>query len=627
MPGGEQNSNRYRMERAIGAGGMGTVWLATDTLLERPVAIKRLRQETAEDVEARQRILREARIAARLHDPRIVALFDVLSVDDVPWLVMEYLPSESLSELLKRQVRLTPQAAAGIGATVAEALDVAHRAGVTHRDVKPGNVLLGPNFTVKLTDFGIAHSTGDATITAANLLTGTPAYFAPEVAAGDDPGPAADVWSLGATIYTTVEGHPPFGTPDGNVLRFLQRVATQPIQPPLSAGPLTPVLMRMLDRDPAARPSPAAAAAALRAVANGAAPMPHGPTMPVDRPERRIGRGGRIALVVTAVVAVLAVAATLIVRGVQQPIAPVAAAPPPAPSTSAAPVDQVAIGDARSADPCSLIDVGTLSAHGKVEFVNDYGEFNSCQVSITPPGAADDVYGNVKLWLLAPTPGKTMIGSVTYDGAYPVAREAAPTEGSCTRTIMLRGETMVYLEAFAHKSSLDMCQTAETAVSGALAKLRAGGIGQRSHPPVPPAANSLGDVRVCSLLTTPELTAAGLAVTAPEPKLADWGCEWNSDDTRISLYPDRAMSVDAADDGVPATVAGRTFFVLRGGYAALPTRCTVSTAQRSFSAGGETRVETLRLTVDRPNVADDARCATARTLLEAAIARLPAPTP
>jgi tRNA A-37 threonylcarbamoyl transferase component Bud32 len=611
------------MERAIGSGGMGTVWLATDTLLERPVAIKRLRQETAEDVEARQRILREARIAARLHDPRIVALFDVLSVDDVPWLVMEYLPSKSLSELLALHGRLAPQAAAGIGATVAEALDVAHRAGITHRDVKPGNVLLGSNFVVKLTDFGIAHSTGDATITAANLLTGTPAYFAPEVAAGDDPGPAADVWSLGATIYTAVEGHPPFGTPDGNVLRFLQRVATQPIQPPAATGPLTPILLRMLDRDPAARPSPAEAAVALRAVANGVAPMPHLPTMPA---ERRRARAGRIALVVTAVVAVLAIATTLVIRAVQRTPPPVAAPSPPS-TSSAAPTDQVSLGDPRTADPCSLIDVNALSAYGYVGIITDYGELNTCQASITPPGAADNVFGTVKVWLLAPTPGKTMIGNVTYDGVYPVAREPAPTEGSCTHTIMLRDEFMIHIEAFAYKSNLDMCQMAETASRGALAKLRTGGIGRRDHPPVPPAANSLGDVRACSLLTTPELTAAGLTMTTPEYKLADWGCEWYSDNTRIRLYQDRTDSLTASEDGVPATAAGRTLFVLHGGYGPTATLCMVSTAQRSFTADGETRLETLRLTVDRPNVPDDARCATARTLLESAIARLPAPTP
>ena len=627
-PGGEQSSNRYRMERAIGAGGMGTVWLATDTLLERPVAIKRLRQETAEDVEARQRILREARIAARLHDPRIVALFDVLSVDDVPWLVMEYLPSESLSELLARQGRLAPQAAAGIGATVAEALDVAHRAGITHRDVKPGNVLLGPNFVVKLTDFGIAHSTGDATITAANLLTGTPAYFAPEVAAGDDPSPAADVWSLGATIYTAVEGHPPFGTPDGNLLRFLQRVATHPIQPPVAAGPLTPVLLRMLDRDPAARPSPAEAAGALRAVANGIAPTPRRPPMPAGRPTRRGGRTAGIALAVVAVVAALAVTAALLVRNAQ---APATSAAPPAPTAtaqpSAAPTEQVSLDDPRSADPCSLLDTAALAVHGVVGIIPDYGEFNTCQASITPPGAADDVFGTVKVWLLAPTPGKTMIGAVTYDGAYPVARESSPTEGSCTRTVMLRGETMVYIEAFAHKSSLDMCQTAETAVRGVLGKLRGVGIGKRTHPPVPPVANSLADVRICSLLATPELTTAGLPLATPEPKLGDWGCEWNTDDTRISLYPDRSTSINTTDDGVPTPVAGRTLFVMRGGYAGLPTRCTVSTAQRSFTAGGEARVEAIRLTVDRPGVADDVRCNTARALLEAAVARLAAPTP
>jgi hypothetical protein len=613
------------MERAIGAGGMGTVWLATDTLLERPVAIKRLRQETAADAESRQRILREARIAARLHDPRIVALFDVLSVDDVPWLVMEYLPSESLSELLARQGRLAPQAAAGIGATVAEALDVAHRAGITHRDVKPGNVLLGPNFVVKLTDFGIAHSTGDATITSAGFLTGTPAYFAPEVASGDDPGPAADVWSLGATIYTAVEGHPPFGAPDGNVLRFLQRVATQPVRPPESAGPLAPVLMRLLDRDPAARPSPAEAATALRVVANGAAPMPLRP-MAVVRPEPRAGRGGRIALISAALVVVLGLVAVLLVRGVRQPTPPVAA--PTAPSTSAAPVDRASLGDLRSADPCSLIDKGVLSAYGFVTLLADYGEFNTCQASVNPSGAPDQPYGTVTVWLLAANPDYDMVGTVTDDGGYPVAREAAPSGGSCTRTIELQDKAMVYIEAVSQKSQLDMCQAAETAAQGALHKLRGSGIDRRTRPPVPPAANSLLDVYVCRLLDSDQLAAAGVGVFGTAgPRLAGWGCDWFTGDTHVSLYSDRVLPLNDTVDGVPAVVAGRTFHVLSGGYGGSSSQCTVSTAQRSFTVDGDNRQEALKLTVNRSHVDADARCTMARNLLEAAVARLPPATP
>ncbi|MFI9388727.1 protein kinase [Kutzneria sp. NPDC052558] len=279
-------AGRYRLGRRIGSGAMGVVWQAHDELLYRTVAVKQLLlqpgQSEAESEEARRRAMREGRIAARLQHPNAVAVFDVVDEGDgMPWLVMEYVPSVSLSQLLEEQGTLAPQEAARIGMHVASALAAAHAAGIVHRDVKPGNVLLGEDGTVKITDFGISRAQGDSTVTATGMLAGTPAYLAPEIAKGHDPTPSSDVFSLGATLYAAVEGIPPFGLSD-NPLALLHKVASGQIDPPRQAGPLTQPLLSLLSPEPTERVSMVRCRDTLGAVASGQAapPMPMPSHMP-----------------------------------------------------------------------------------------------------------------------------------------------------------------------------------------------------------------------------------------------------------------------------------------------------------------------------------------------------------
>lgn len=287
-------SGRYRLHESLGSGGMGVVWRATDELLNRQVAIKRIRLDMRGDetVElSRQRTLREARIAAQLHHPHVVSIFDVLTVDGDPWLVLEHLPSDTLTVAIKTHGPPAPRIAAGIGVAVADALAAAHRVGVVHRDVKPANVLLGREGTVKLTDFGISHAIGDLTLTGTGLITGTPAYLAPEVARGGESGAPSDVYSLGATLYAAVEGVPPFRA-DDNVFRMLQLVAAGEVPPPRQAGPLEPVLRLLMSLDPGERPDAVAAREMLRRILDGrpalrpVAPGParRAPAAPVAHP-------------------------------------------------------------------------------------------------------------------------------------------------------------------------------------------------------------------------------------------------------------------------------------------------------------------------------------------------------
>ncbi|MBV9314313.1 MAG: serine/threonine protein kinase [Pseudonocardia sp.] len=263
-------ANRYELHSRIGTGAMGAVWLALDRRLNRPAALKQMVLEPGLDqqeaTEARQRILREGRIAARLQHPNAVSVYDITMHDGEPWLVMEYLPARSLAAVLDAEGALTDQAAARIGLQLADALGAAHQAGIVHRDVKPGNVLICPNGHAKLADFGIARAVGDITVTKTGVITGTPDYFAPEVARGGPPTPEADIFSLGATLYTCVEGEPPFGT-NKNAMTQLLTVASGTVRPTQRAGRLAPVLAQLLDLEPRRRPSPRQAGVLLRAIA------------------------------------------------------------------------------------------------------------------------------------------------------------------------------------------------------------------------------------------------------------------------------------------------------------------------------------------------------------------------
>ncbi|MCW2508883.1 MAG: Serine/threonine-protein kinase pksC [Modestobacter sp.] len=258
---GSRVAGRYLLRSRLGGGAMGAVWLARDELLGRDVAVKQVLIPVGSDPEAtaghREAAMREGRIAARLTHPHAVSVYDMVDDGGTPWLVMEYLPSRSLAQVLAERGTLPVPQVAQIGAQVADALIATHAAGVVHRDVKPGNILIGEgersDGLVKITDFGISRARGDVSLTQTGVVKGTPAYLAPEVARGQEPNEASDVFSLGATIYACLEGTPPFGMTE-NPLEMLYRVAGGDFQRPRHAGALTRTLMRMLHSDPGKRP-------------------------------------------------------------------------------------------------------------------------------------------------------------------------------------------------------------------------------------------------------------------------------------------------------------------------------------------------------------------------------------
>jgi serine/threonine protein kinase len=266
---GELLAGRYRLVSQVGAGAMGVVWKAHDERLHRAVAVKLLLPRAGlsevEAEEAKGRVMREARLAARFHHPHAIAVYNVDEDAGTPYLIMEYLSSESLATVVAQRGPLPPAEVARIGSQVAAALAVAHEAGIVHRDIKPDNVLVAQDGTAKITDFGISHAIGDGTMTATGFLAGTPAYLAPEVARGQEATFSADVFSLGSTLYAAVEGTPPFGL-DDNALALVFRVANSEITPPSRSGPLTSVLAWLLESDPARRPGMREASEALAGV-------------------------------------------------------------------------------------------------------------------------------------------------------------------------------------------------------------------------------------------------------------------------------------------------------------------------------------------------------------------------
>lgn len=300
---------RYRLTESVGQGGMGRVWRARDEVLERPVAVKELNVDgpgTDEDLRTRrERALREARAGARIDHPSVVRVYDVAEEDDRLWIVMELIEAPSLERAVAEHGPLSVRETARVGLALAQALRRVHAAGVLHRDVKPGNVLLGPGHRVVLTDFGIAALQDMQALTQDGMLIGSPEYMPPERATGGDPGPASDWWSLGATLCTALTGRSPFARP--SMPTTLLAVVYEEPELPGEDCPLTPLLRKLLTKDPALRPGADEVTAWLAPLA--ATPEPE----PVDEPTRDIR--SRV-LTVLVLIAAAAVAAVMIITAI-----------------------------------------------------------------------------------------------------------------------------------------------------------------------------------------------------------------------------------------------------------------------------------------------------------------------
>jgi serine/threonine-protein kinase len=271
--------SRYRLERPLGHGGMASVYLARDTELDRPVALKLLAENLGADESLNRRFVREARLAARLSHPNVVSVFDAGDDGGRPYIVMEYVDGENLAELLARRGRIPPDEARGLALQAAQGLAHAHEAGLVHRDVKPQNLILRRDGTLKVADFGIARAAEATALTQAGTVLGTAAYLSPEQALGEEVTPATDVYSLGAVLYELLAGRPPLQV---ETLDDLARRPDMEIAPlPEVPRDLEDVVMHCLARNPEYRPRDGAQLA--RELASGRTTA----TKPLPAPSRR----------------------------------------------------------------------------------------------------------------------------------------------------------------------------------------------------------------------------------------------------------------------------------------------------------------------------------------------------
>jgi eukaryotic-like serine/threonine-protein kinase len=268
---------------------MGVVWRAQDAVLGREVAVKEVvfppTMPEEERRPAQARVMREARAAARLNHPGAVTLYDVVQDRGGTFIVMELVNAPTLADLVRADGPLPVERVAEIGAQIASALEAAHQAGIVHRDVKPGNVMVPPKGMAKLADFGIASLQGDPQLTSTGLVIGSPAYMAPEQARGEESGPPVDFWALGATMFYAVEGEPPFDR--GTSIATLAAVVNDPPRTPRRAGPLGAVITALLAKDPGSRPSGPELRAELSRLA-AVPPSPPTEVLPVHGPGRTV---------------------------------------------------------------------------------------------------------------------------------------------------------------------------------------------------------------------------------------------------------------------------------------------------------------------------------------------------
>jgi serine/threonine protein kinase len=386
-------AGRYRLTAVIGNGGMGVVWRGHDELLSRDVAVKEIiwppHLTEQEQQVACRRATREAQMAGRLSHRNVVRVYDIVEEDGHPCIVMEHLPYKSLHDLLREEGPLPPGRAAQIGLGVLAALSAAHAEGILHRDVKPANILVGPDGRVVLTDFGIARAADSPTLTADGALLGSPSYIAPERARGGQPGAGApaDLWGLGASLYTAVEGHPPFERNDA-LATLTAVVADEPDQAP-HAGPLEPVIGGLLRKNPEQRLGAAEAERLLHQVAE---PSPRPLAVPAPLPAPSPGRpepwqpappssrGSRALLVALTVLIVAAAAVTGLAfaltsspgrqpsGGPRPATSHGTASPPssPAPSPTGTPSTRTSRAQASASDPAPASSPVSTAGYGAI---------------------------------------------------------------------------------------------------------------------------------------------------------------------------------------------------------------------------------------------------------------------
>ncbi|WP_410654239.1 serine/threonine-protein kinase [Amycolatopsis sp. lyj-112] len=577
-------AGRYRLEERIGAGGMGVVWRATDKDLGRVVALKRSQAGDS------GQIRREARIGAGLHHPNVVTVFDAVIDGDDRWLVMEYLASRSLAEILETDGPLPTGKVAKIGVQLGAALAAMHDKGMVHRDLKPGNVLVAEDGTAKLTDLGIAQWS-EVTRTGGGLDGGTPGYVAPEMAEGQQAGAAADVFSLGATLFAAVEGTSVWGDANAGPFVQLRRAAAYNLEPMREAGPLAPVLTELLRRKAAGRPSAERAARLLAEFADVDA---------LVRPRR--SRVPKRAIAIGAGAAVLALVAGLIYV-VKEP-ASMAAPPPAAPAGS--------VGDPRTADPCALLDPSVLKQFGTPELDTANGNFNACGILLRMSPDDGDIV-DVRLELTFP---KSPLLEKPVPGRLIVREVPGLPEEKCERVIPLPDGNQIWVHAkHIQDWHAHLCDYVDPVAVHAAAMLNREPIKRR---PAPFPAGTLGTLDAC-VLGGSLMPGIVDGPAAPDPVFGNWECYWNHREMEVTIRFERAWA-PFEDEGRRVALGSREAFVeVSSEWEA----CQAEIPHRTFTGDGRAMIETVEIYVSDKVKPPQEMCPAAERLAGEIAPRLP----
>jgi hypothetical protein len=603
---------------------MGIVWLARDQVLERQVAVKRA---GVDDAQAAKRLRSEARNAGRLQHPQIVAVFDFIDEGAACWIVMEYVPSRSLAQIVALRGPIPPEEAGAIGCQIADALAHSHAEGVIHGDVTPENILVTGDGVAKLTDFGISRALWtDVTHSRTGGLPGKPRYLPPEVARGGPVDRKSDMFSLGATLFAAVEGRSPYGEAE-HLMTYVGRAAGGHVEPPHQAGLLTGPLTALLEVEPRNRP----AATQIRKVLLDVTPPPahvvaarvgdalvRGPSPIRLLPALRLPRRGLLIPAMAALTAAVLAAGVMVLGSWGlSPDGDADAKGAAAPLATGRPGT---LGAVPTADPCALVDDQVLSRFGDTRLITDYGAFARCDVFLVDKDGTRiaDVYANFAGHPAEPDSSvrTTKKGSVSVT-------EAPRSADECDRSIRLADGHQIWISAERLESGApDVCALADTATGYAVDVLNRGQVPRR---PSRPAPDSLIRVDACALLDMAALNQAVPTVDArhPDRDFGGWSCLWSSTgDAGVRLVFDRNGPLDS-ENGRSVTLGNRQSFVEPKGEG--DNTCLVQTVHRRYTnANGDPTWELLRLTVYGEQSADKL-CDSAEALAAAAAGRLPAP--